>query len=105
MSKNLAKYIPDGTTKQWETNWHDLSVSVAGNFERGIQGDLMGTYREIEKIIDGDIRDYEVVLDLSMGPPNIALAFSLLAMKYSISAIYVNRQDGENIVTSVLPRG
>ncbi len=64
----------------------------------------MATQREIDKIIIDNLTQYDLVIDLSAGPPLIVLALSLLAMHYSITAIFVRHKDGENALTRVLPR-
>ncbi|MHA1925681.1 MAG: hypothetical protein ACW974_07175 [Candidatus Thorarchaeota archaeon] len=104
-SRDLARYLPEKAEPKWEIQWHDLPVDSAGNYDTNIPGDVMLTQREIENIITDNIKQFDLVIDLSTGPPLIVLALSLLAMHYSLSAIFVNHKDGSNIITRVLPRG
>jgi DNA-binding PadR family transcriptional regulator len=104
VSKDIDRYIPDGTKKRWEEIWHELPIEVAGDNNSGIRGDLMATYQEIEAIILEDITNRECIVDLSMGPPTILVAMHMLANEYSLSAIYVERHEGEsNDITQVFP--
>ncbi|MFQ5831200.1 MAG: winged helix-turn-helix domain-containing protein [Candidatus Thorarchaeota archaeon] len=102
--RNLERYLPKGAKPKWETVWNDMPVDATGNFDTNIPGDLMATQREIDKIIIDNLTQYDLVIDLSAGPPLIVLALSLLAMHYSITAIFVRHKDGENALTRVLPR-
>lgn len=105
VSKDIDRYIPDGTKRKWKSDWHDLSVETSGNYEAGDQGDLMATYREIELAIIEDIPKYDITVDLSMGPPMIVLAFSLLVADYSLTGIYSVRKDGiDSDVTRIFPK-
>jgi DNA-binding transcriptional ArsR family regulator len=104
VSKDIDRYIPDGIKKRWEETWHELSLDIAGDNSSGIRGNLMATYQEIEGIILEDIVQYDCIMDLSMGPPTILVAMHLLANEYSLTAIYVERHEGEsNNVTQVFP--
>lgn len=104
VSKDIDRYIPDGTKKRWEEVWHELPLEVAGDNTSGIRGDLTATYQEIEQIILDDIRQYDSIMDLSMGPPTILVAMHLLANEYSLPAIYIKRHEGESDnITHVFP--
>ncbi|MFX0107171.1 MAG: hypothetical protein ACFE7R_02715, partial [Candidatus Hodarchaeota archaeon] len=103
-SRDLHRYLPEDTEPSWEIDWHDLPVDAAGNYDTNIPGDLLATQREMDKIVTDNITQYDLVIDLSAGPPLVVLALSLLAMHYSITAIFVKHRNGDNTVTRVLPR-
>ncbi|TXT53989.1 MAG: hypothetical protein BAJATHORv1_100074 [Candidatus Thorarchaeota archaeon] len=96
VSKNLERYIPDGSVRKINDEWHELPLDVAGEFGGGKQGDLDKTYQAIEKIILQDIREYNIILDVSLGPPVISMAMMLLATHYSLDLIYVREYSGKN---------
>jgi hypothetical protein len=104
VSKDIQRYVPDDKPRRWKGHWHQLPVDVAGDNASGIRGDLMATYREIESLILEDIIQYDCIMDLSMGPPTLLVAMSMLASEYALQAIYVRRHEGEsNGVTQVFP--
>jgi len=91
VTKDLSRYVPDGTTKRWEGVWDEVPKEIAGYHDGDVQGDLMATYAYIEKILLEEITDRNVVLDLSTAPPIIGLAFCLLSNDYAVTAIYIHR--------------
>jgi DNA-binding transcriptional ArsR family regulator len=104
VSKNIDRYVPDGTTKKWQTAWHELPVNVAGYDDGGKRGDLMATYAHVEKIILEVLPEYEPIVNLSTGPSVILLALCLIAMQYSLTAIYIQRPEGERTaITHIVP--
>jgi DNA-binding transcriptional ArsR family regulator len=104
VSKDIQRYVPDDKPRRWKGHWHELPVDVVGDNASGIRGDLMVTYREIENLILEDIMQYDCIIDLSMGPPTLLVAMSMLANEYVLPAIYVRRHEGElDKITQVYP--
>jgi DNA-binding transcriptional ArsR family regulator len=104
VSKDIQRYVSDDKPRRWKSHWHELSVDIAGDNTSGISGDLIATYREIENLILEDIMQYDCIIDLSMGPPTLLVAMSMLANEYSLPAIYIKRYEGESInITHVFP--
>ena len=105
VAKHLERFIPDSMTRKWKNHWHELPEGIVGDTLSAVRGDLMATYDEIEKIVLGGLQEYEVIVNLSYGPPVIVLAMSLLAMEYSLTAIHLDGFKGDSpILTQVLPR-
>ncbi|MBD3407861.1 MAG: hypothetical protein GF411_17205 [Candidatus Lokiarchaeota archaeon] len=96
VSKNLERYIPDGSIRKIRDQWHELPLEIAGEFGGGKQGDLRLTYNALEAIIFQDIREYNIILDGSLGPPVISMAMMLLSSHYSLDMIYVREYAGKD---------
>lgn len=104
VSKNIDRYVPEGVTKKWQTTWHELPAKVAGYEEGRIRGDLMATYAHVEKVILEVLPESEPIVDLSTGPSLVLLALCLIAMQYSLTAIYIQHHEGERTaITHVVP--
>ncbi|NHJ12509.1 MAG: hypothetical protein EAX95_02480 [Candidatus Thorarchaeota archaeon] len=118
-SRNLMRHVPaeiedkaDSETsykrtyleKLLDSPWEDLPLETVGDFDTSIPGDLMATYSKIETIVQNNLPEYEVVVDLSTGPPLIPTALSLVAMNYSLTAVFIRHHGGASTVTRVLPR-
>ncbi|MHA1576047.1 MAG: hypothetical protein ACTSU3_01675 [Candidatus Thorarchaeota archaeon] len=105
VSKDIDRYIPDGTKRKWKSDWLDLSMGADIAQEGEDHGELSATYREIEQIIIQDIPKYDITVDLSIGAPLIVLALVMIATDYSLTAIYSQRMDsGKSEITVVYPR-
>lgn len=105
VSRNLAAFYPEGARLKWDVFWHDLPIAVVGDFEGSVRGDLEATYDEIERIILEDIQDFDLVIDISRGPPIITVALTLLAMEYSLTAVHAAQYEAERTnLTQVFPR-
>lgn len=118
-SRNLMRHVPaesdergkDGAIdkrtyleKLFESAWEDLPLDTVGDFDTSIPGDLTATYSRIEAVVQDYLPEYDVVLDLSTGPPLIPTALSLVAMHYSLTAIFIRHYSGGATVARVLPR-
>ncbi|MHA1959104.1 MAG: hypothetical protein ACW99U_02665 [Candidatus Thorarchaeota archaeon] len=105
VSRNLEKFIPEGSRTRWKTEWHDLPAEVAGDNESGLRGNLIRTFDEIEDIIRNRMTEFDLIVDLSRGPPTINIALMLIAMEYSLSAIHASAYEGDKTeLTQILPR-
>ncbi|UCE11353.1 MAG: hypothetical protein JSW61_05315 [Candidatus Thorarchaeota archaeon] len=106
VSRNLEKFVPEGSRTRWKADWYDLPIEVAGDNESGVRGDLIATYDEIEEAVKEDVGEFDIVVDLSRGPPTINIALMLVAMEYSLMAIHASAYEGEKTdLTQILPRG
>jgi len=118
-SRNLMRHVPaemeeKGKTdavdkrtyleKLFEGAWEDLPLDAVGDFDTSIPGDLTATYGRIETTVQNNLPEYEIVVDLSTGPPLIPTALSLVAMHYSLTAIFIRHHSGGSTVSRVLPR-
>ncbi len=105
-SKNLDRYVPDGSKKKWESEWIDIDAEQAGETGTAGEGNIKGTYHQIEQVLLEKIDDYTVIVDLTQGVTTILAALSLVAIDYSLQAIHVLRPRGDDAVVSwIYPRG
>jgi DNA-binding transcriptional ArsR family regulator len=105
VSRDIEKFIPDGTTKRWTIDWHDIPADITQKDKGKDRGDLTATCQHIEEVIVDDIGDFDLVVDLSIGPPLLVLALTLIAQDYSLNAIYVHSYgDLKTTITSILPK-
>lgn len=95
-SRRLETFMALEPRRRWEMTWHDLPLEIAGDSEGNVRGDLRATYDEIEKVILDDIDEFDLIVDLSRGPPLILLALTLLAFEYSLAAIHARKFEGED---------
>ncbi len=104
-SKNLDRYIPDGTKMKWEGHWNELGEDIVGNPSTSGRANLKATYNAIEAVMLDHIEDNDIVIDVTQGSQLITLALTLLATDYSLKTIHVERTSSEEaIITQVLPR-
>ena len=105
VSKDIDRYIPDGTKRKWKSEWFDLTMGANIDPDDADGGELAVTYREIEQIIIQDISTYDITFDLSIGPPLIVIAMMMVATDYSLTAIYSQQNSsGKSDFMVIYPR-
>jgi hypothetical protein len=74
--------------------------TFTGTGESQDYGDLQGTCDFIEDTLLKHLPDHDFVIDLTLGPPLVALAMAKLATEYSITAFHVTNYDVSNAEVS-----
>ncbi len=106
VAKNLERYVPDDRSQRWEGHWHELPDDIVGRGVGASHGDLSATYSEIERLVLDALHDHEVVVNLTYGPPLITMALALVALDYSLTAVFLEGLTGDRPdIVVVLPRG
>ncbi|MFW9808708.1 MAG: hypothetical protein ACFFE6_04915 [Candidatus Thorarchaeota archaeon] len=100
VSRILDRFIPDDAFRVWTTEWNEVPDNVTGTRETHEYGNLQGTCDFLEDTILKHINDHDIVIDLTLGPPLVALAMAKLAAEYSITAFHVTSYDANNAEVS-----
>jgi hypothetical protein len=100
VSRILDRFIPDDAFRVWTTEWIEVPDTFTGTGESQDYGDLQGTCDFIEDTLLKHLPDHDFVIDLTLGPPLVALAMAKLATEYSITAFHVTNYDVSNAEVS-----
>ncbi|MHA2025599.1 MAG: hypothetical protein ACW98U_06820 [Candidatus Thorarchaeota archaeon] len=100
VSRILDRFIPDDAFRVWTTEWKEVPDTVTGTGESQEYGDLQGTCDFLEDTLLKHLPDHDFVIDLTLGPPLVALAMAKLAAEYSINAFHVSSYDVSNAEVS-----
>lgn len=100
VSRILDRFIPDDAFRVWTTEWREVPDTVTGTGESLEYGDLQGTCDFLEDTLLKHLPDHDFVIDLTLGPPLVALAMAKLATEYSITAFHVSNYDVSNAEVS-----
>ncbi|MBD3157666.1 MAG: hypothetical protein GF309_02650 [Candidatus Lokiarchaeota archaeon] len=106
VQRSLSRFIPNDCDGSWETTWHEIPDTLLHSTVVEGHGNLEGIYEHIEKIALQDMKKYNLIVDVSMGPAVIVLALFMLASDYSLEAVYLDRTErGEFRTFQLIPRG
>jgi DNA-binding PadR family transcriptional regulator len=106
VQRSLSRFIPNDCDESWETTWHEIPDTLLHSTVVEGHGNLEGIYEHIEKIALQDMKKYNLIVDVSMGPAVIVLALFMLASEYSLEAVYLDRTErGKFRTFQLVPRG
>ena len=100
VSRIMDRFIPDDAFRVWTTEWREVPEQVMGGEKDHDYGNLQKTYEFLENEILNHLSAYNIVFDLTLGPPLITLAMAKLATEYNTAAFQVSRYDASDAEVS-----